>query len=116
MNKRLVLKILGATLLIEAATMLPSYVVALVYHDPGDGEALLKTILMMVFLGLPMWFLSKPRESNLRAREGFVIVALAIMGFVVALLRSRKLREKYAALWVLVGLSIVVLALVPDLL
>ena len=40
MNKRLVLKILGATLLIEAATMLPSYVVALVYHDPGDGEAL----------------------------------------------------------------------------
>ena len=80
MNKRLVLKILGATLLIEAATMLPSYVVALVYHDPGDGEALLKTILMMVFLGLPMWFLSKPRESNLRAREGFVIVALAWLG------------------------------------
>ena len=75
MNKRLVLKILGATLLIEAATMLPSYVVALVYHDPGDGEALLKTILMMVFLGLPMWFLAKPRESNLRAREGFVILA-----------------------------------------
>ena len=80
MNKRLVLKILGATLLIEAATMLPSYVVALVYHDPGDGEALLKTILMMVFLGLPMWFLAKPRESNLRAREGFVIVALAWLG------------------------------------
>ena len=49
-------------------------------------------------------------------RTFFVIVALAIMGFVVALLRSRKLREKYAALWVLVGLSIVVLALVPDLL
>lgn len=70
MNKRLVLKILGATLLIEAATMLPSYVVALVYHDPGDGEALLKTILMMVFLGLPMWFLAKPRESNLRAPRG----------------------------------------------
>lgn len=80
MNKRLVFKILGATLLIEAATMLPSYVVALVYHDPGDGEALLKTILMMVFLGLPMWFLAKPRESNLRAREGFVIVALAWLG------------------------------------
>ena len=80
MNKRLVLKILGATLLIEAATMLPSYIVALVYRDPGDGEALLKTILMMVALGLPMWFLAKPRESNLRAREGFVIVALAWLG------------------------------------
>jgi trk system potassium uptake protein len=77
MNKRLVLKILGATLLIEAATMLPSYVIALFYQDPGDGEALLKTILLLVLLGLPMWLFAKPKESNLRAREGFVIVALA---------------------------------------
>ena len=49
-------------------------------------------------------------------RVFFILVAVAIMLFVIGLLRSRKLREKYAALWILVGLAIVVLAVVPDLL
>lgn len=45
-----------------------------------------------------------------------ILVALVVIALVLGLLRSRKLREKYAALWVVVGLAIVILALAPGLL
>ncbi|WP_172119755.1 DUF2304 domain-containing protein [Actinomyces faecalis] len=45
-----------------------------------------------------------------------ILVALVVIVLVLGLLRSRKLREKYAALWVVVGLAIVILALAPGLL
>lgn len=44
------------------------------------------------------------------------ILALAVVGSVVWLLRQRKLREKYAVLWILVGLVTLVLAGFPQLL
>ncbi|UYG17933.1 DUF2304 domain-containing protein [Brachybacterium huguangmaarense] len=43
-------------------------------------------------------------------------VAVVIVLLVFRLLRSRALREKYAALWILVGLGTVVLAAFPGLL
>lgn len=46
----------------------------------------------------------------------FLVIAVAFLGAVVLLLRSRKLREKYAALWIVVTAIVVVLALFPDLL
>lgn len=46
----------------------------------------------------------------------FVIVAVIFMLLVGMLLRSRKLREKYAALWIVVGLLSIALALFPALL
>ena len=76
MNKRLVVRLLGAIMLIEALAMLPSLAIALIYQD-GDALAFVKTILVLVIIGLPAWLLAKPRERNLRAREGFVTVALA---------------------------------------
>ncbi|MGK2348322.1 DUF2304 domain-containing protein [Actinomyces sp. W5033] len=47
-----------------------------------------------------------------------IYVAISTIVFVamVSLLRSRKLREKYAMLWLLVSVAIVTLALVPQLL
>jgi len=76
MNNKLVVRLLGAILLIEALAMLPSLGVALIYGD-GDAHAFLKTIGILVLLGLPAWLLCKPKERNLRAREGFVTVALS---------------------------------------
>jgi len=76
MNKKLIVRLLGAILLIEALAMLPSLGVALIYGD-GDAHAFLKTIGILVLLGLPAWLLCKPKERNLRAREGFVTVALS---------------------------------------
>ncbi|MCC3273758.1 DUF2304 domain-containing protein [Arthrobacter zhangbolii] len=44
------------------------------------------------------------------------IAALLVVGSVVWLLRQRKLREKYAVLWILVGLVTLILAGFPQLL
>ncbi len=77
MNKRLVIKVLGAIMLIEALAMLPSLGIGLIHKDPGDARAMLYSMLPLVAAGLPMWLLAKPSENNMRAKEGFVIVALA---------------------------------------
>jgi hypothetical protein len=44
------------------------------------------------------------------------LLALAIVGLVVEMLRRKKLREKYAALWLIVGGATLVLAAFPRLL
>ena len=45
-----------------------------------------------------------------------IIFALVVMALIVSLLLRRQLREKYAVLWLLVGVAILVLALFPGLL
>ena len=60
MNKKLVVRLLGAIMLIEALAMLPSLGIALVYRD-GDAMAFVKTIALLVVLGLPAWLLEKPK-------------------------------------------------------
>lgn len=44
------------------------------------------------------------------------ILSLAIVGVVFEMLRRKKLREKYAALWLIVGIGVLVLAAFPRLL
>lgn len=44
------------------------------------------------------------------------LLALAIVALVVELVRRKKLREKYAALWLIVGVATLVLAAFPRLL
>jgi hypothetical protein len=46
---------------------------------------------------------------------GGLIVA-AFVGFILVLLRRHQLREKYAALWLIIGLGIMALVLFPQLL
>ena len=77
MNKRLVIKVLGVLMLIEALAMLPSLGIGLIHKDPGDAKAMLYSMLPLIAAGLPMWLLAKPSENNMRAGVGFVIVALA---------------------------------------
>jgi hypothetical protein len=45
-----------------------------------------------------------------------VIVAIAALVFVFELLRRRRLREKYAVIWVVISLGTLVVALFPPLL
>lgn len=45
-----------------------------------------------------------------------IIFALVVMALIVSLLLRRQLREKYAVLWLLVGIAILVLSLFPALL
>ena len=77
MNKKLIIHLLGAILLIEALAMAPSAAISLIYGD-GDWPALLIPMGILVLLGAPPWLMVKPgSDVNLRAREGFVTVALA---------------------------------------
>ena len=76
MNYRLIVLLLGAILLLEALTMLPPLVIALIYGD-GDAMALLISMILTMVAALPTQLFFRPEEKNLRAREGFVIVALA---------------------------------------
>ena len=75
MNKRLVLRLLGAILLIEALAMAPSLAISLLYGD-GDALALLTAWPCWRRWAFPPGGLRVPREQNLRAREGFLVVAL----------------------------------------
>jgi len=46
----------------------------------------------------------------------FIVLAALVLIGIFSLLRSRRLKEKYAALWVVVGVVLIVLAAWPSLL
>ncbi|BCJ95371.1 potassium transporter KefA [Anaerocolumna cellulosilytica] len=75
MNYRLVLNILGKVMLLEAALMIPSLIVSIIYGD-GDSLAFLITILIVSLLGIAVTFI-KPPKTKMFARDGFMIVTLA---------------------------------------
>ena len=77
MNKKLIIRVLGTILLIEALAMLPALAVALYDNDQNDVLALLNTVGLLIALGLPARWFAKPAVKNLRVRDGFVTVALA---------------------------------------
>ncbi|WP_146361439.1 DUF2304 domain-containing protein [Arthrobacter yangruifuii] len=45
-----------------------------------------------------------------------LLVVVAILVFILEMLRKRRLREKYAALWMIIGLALLLLAAFPQLL
>lgn len=45
-----------------------------------------------------------------------VLFVLAVLIFVIEMLRRQKIREKYAVLWIVIGLATLALAIFPDLL
>lgn len=45
-----------------------------------------------------------------------ILFALAVLGVIVSLLLRRQLREKYAIIWLFIGIAILILALFPGLL
>ena len=76
MNRKLIIRVLGAILLVEAAAMLPALIVSLIYQD-GDTRALGWSILAIAPVGLAMLMLPRPDpKDHLRLKEGFIITAL----------------------------------------
>ncbi|MBQ6562406.1 MAG: TrkH family potassium uptake protein [Clostridiales bacterium] len=76
MNILLVLRMLSAILLIESASMIPAIAVAMVHGD-GDVLPLVFSALIILAVSIPAYFFIRPKDRNLRVREGFVVVALA---------------------------------------
>ena len=76
MNRRLIIRVLGAILLVEAAAMLPALIVSLIYGD-GDTAVMGLSILIVSFVGTVLLMLPPPFPgSHLRLKEGFIVTAL----------------------------------------
>ncbi|MBW9094612.1 DUF2304 domain-containing protein [Microbacterium jejuense] len=45
-----------------------------------------------------------------------IVIALGILSFVMWLLLTRRLREKYAVLWLVIALAVLILGIFPELL
>ena len=76
MNRKLIVRVLGALILIEATAMIPALIIALLFQD-GDAGAIALSILVTACAGSGMCFLLKPGpNSHLRLKEGFIITAL----------------------------------------
>lgn len=76
MNLKLIFRILGAILLVEAAAMVPALAIALGYGE-GDALAFVWPILLLCAIGAPLRLCCKTSHQNLRAREGFLVVSLS---------------------------------------
>jgi len=74
MNYRMIFKSLGSVLCIEAACMVPSLLVSIIYGQ-GDTVAFLVSIFMLTLLGLGLRLI-KTTTNDIYARDGFAIVAL----------------------------------------
>ena len=79
MNRRLIIRMLGALLLIEAAAMIPALLVAF-YFGEGDAEPLCFCILINIAAGSLLSFIPRrEKNTNLRLKEGFIITALGYL-------------------------------------
>lgn len=86
MNKRMILSILGMILLIEAAFMLPSLLVALIYGE-ASGRFFLYTIVAAALGGWVLRLIARPKIKTIFAKDGLITVALCwiVMSLVGAL-------------------------------
>ena len=76
MNRKLIIRLLGSILCIEAFAMIPAFLLALYFQD-GDAPVLGFCSLGMFIPGAMLWKLIAPqRSAHLRLKEGFIIVAL----------------------------------------
>ncbi len=92
-NWRLIRFIFGVLLLMEAAFMSLSTVVALYYHytaGESDWWTLLLGTVITATLGFVAWYSSREHSSKITTREGFLVVSMA--WFVFCLLSMIPLR------------------------
>ncbi len=75
MNYKIISYILGWVINIEAVCMLLPFLCGIIYSEPSKWAFLICSVLCFI-LGLPLIF-RKPKNKNMFAKEGFVIVALS---------------------------------------
>jgi trk system potassium uptake protein TrkH len=75
MNRKMVFHILGKILIVEAALMVPSVIVGLIYKEKAT-LAFLVPILALVLIGA-LLSVRKPKNREIYARDGFFVVASA---------------------------------------
>ncbi len=86
MHFRAITRILGLLIILFSGTMFIPGLVALMYRD-GAGRAFSQTFIVALVMGLVLWLPHRKQKSELKPREGFLIVVLfwAVLGSVGAL-------------------------------
>ena len=97
MNRRMIAVTVGRILLAEAALMVPSVLVGLIYREP-DVWVFLPTIGMLLVVGGASCFL-KPKSTMIFARDGYFIVAAAWLLLSVFGAMPFWFTKKFASYW-----------------
>lgn len=86
MHFRAITRIVGLLVIIFSVTMIIPGIVALIYKD-GAGKAFSQTFLAALIIGLLLWIPNRNKKSELKPKEGFLIVVLfwTVLGSVGAL-------------------------------
>ncbi len=83
MNPAIIANILGIWLLLFSGSLLPPLTISLLYHD-GETVHFSLLVLFSMLSGLVIWLLSAKQKTQLRTRDGFIIVV--VMWLVTSLL------------------------------
>ena len=75
MHYRAIVRILGLLVALFSVTMIPPALVSLLYQD-GSGVPFIMAFILCVLTGTAMWYPNRIHRQDLRAKEGFLIVAL----------------------------------------
>jgi len=75
MQYKNIIRILGLLVALLSVTMLPPAMVSMIYRD-GGGVPFLMAFLWCLFTGFTAWYPNRYEKTDLRAREGFLIVVL----------------------------------------
>lgn len=75
MNLSVIARILGIWMLLFSASLLPPAIIALIYHD-GETLHFSLLILFSLIVGLTVWLMSAKHKTQLRTRDGFIIVVI----------------------------------------
>lgn len=86
MHLRTILRILGLLVALFSVSLLPAAVLAAAYGD-GGGRSFLSAFAFSLAAGLLVWWPNRQAQSELKIREGFLIVVLfwVVLGTVGAL-------------------------------
>ena len=89
MHYRAIIRILGLLIALFSVTMIPPAIVSLIYQD-GSGLPFTLAFILCVIGGMALWYPNRLEKSDLRAREGFLIVALfwSVLASVGAILET----------------------------
>jgi trk system potassium uptake protein TrkH len=75
MQYRAIIRILGLLVALFSVTMIPPAAISLIYKD-GGGLPFVLAFILCLCTGLVFWYPNRSKKSDLRAREGFLIVVL----------------------------------------
>lgn len=70
-----ILRILGLLLIVFSLTMLAPILVSLLYSD-GEARSFFEALLIVLAVGMSVWYPLRRSQGDLRLRDGFLVVAL----------------------------------------